>query len=196
MTESSITTSNDNIPSIMIISRQIDVYLVIRADKSMLALKSNNLTMKEAAAIPSACETSYEVLSQRCSSSVRQGIKLFICGGNSAIGLFTIQLTKVVEASIAIKLKSIIDRLERTGSSPHVLQQGGFPQQLRHIVGGPGLLIGTGKALLDLIDFVFISVVACLFVPSQLGKPQQLQHGGLPQHIKQALGGLDGLEYT
>ncbi|CAF4129240.1 unnamed protein product [Adineta steineri] len=176
MTESSITTSNDNIPSIMIISRQIDVYLVIRADKSMLALKSNNLTMKEAAAIPSACETSYEVLSQRCSSSVRQGIKLFICGGNSAIGLFTIQLTKVVEASIAIKLKSIIDRLERTGSSPHVLQQGGFPQQLRHIVGGP--------------------VVACLFVPSQLGKPQQLQHGGLPQHIKQALGGLDGLEYT
>ncbi|CAF1370968.1 unnamed protein product [Adineta steineri] len=86
--------------------------------------------------------------------------------------------------------------LERTGSSPHVLQHGGFPQQLRHIVGGPGLLIGTGKALLDLIDFVFISVVACLFVPSQLGKPQQLQHGGLPQHIKQALGGLDGLEYT
>ncbi|CAF4218197.1 unnamed protein product, partial [Adineta steineri] len=85
---------------------------------------------------------------------------------------------------------------KRTGSSPHVLQQGGFPQQLRHNVGGPGVLIGTGKDLLDLIDFVFISLVACLFVLSQLGKPQQLQHGGLPQHIKQALGGLDGLEYT
>ncbi|CAF1465549.1 unnamed protein product [Adineta steineri] len=97
---------------------------------------------------------------------------------------------------IPTQTANITSTPNKRGSSPHVLQQGGFPQQLRHIVGGPGLLIGTGKALLDLIDFVFISVVACLFVPSQLGKPQQLQHGGLPQHIKQALGGLDGLEYT
>ncbi|UJR17261.1 hypothetical protein I4U23_004156 [Adineta vaga] len=73
-----------------------------RANESMLALKPTNLTMEEAAAIPLACETSYEALFQRCSSPVGKGTKLFICGGGSATGLFAIQLAKAVGASVAI----------------------------------------------------------------------------------------------
>ncbi|CAF4074118.1 unnamed protein product, partial [Adineta steineri] len=59
--------------------------------------------MDEAAAILLTCETSYEALFQRCLLSVRQGTKLFICGGSSATGLFAIQFAKVVQVSIAIK---------------------------------------------------------------------------------------------
>ena len=73
-----------------------------RANESMLSLKPNNLTMEEAAAIPLACETSYEALFQKCSSPVGKGTKLLICGGSSATGLFAIQLAKAVEASVTI----------------------------------------------------------------------------------------------
>ncbi|CAF1377191.1 unnamed protein product [Adineta ricciae] len=73
-----------------------------RAEESMLAIKPTNLTMEEAAAIPLACETSYEALFQRCSSPVGKGTKLFICGGGSATGLFAIQLAKAVGAFVAL----------------------------------------------------------------------------------------------
>lgn len=77
-----------------------------RADESMLALKPNNLTMEEAAAIPLACETSYGALFHKCTPPVGNGTKLLICGGSSATGLFAIQLAKAAGASVATTCSS------------------------------------------------------------------------------------------
>ena len=73
----------------------------VRGNESMFALKPKNLTMEEAAAVPLACETSYQALFQRVSPPVGKGYKVFICGGSSATGLFAIQLAKAVGAQVA-----------------------------------------------------------------------------------------------
>ena len=73
----------------------------VRGNESMFALKPKNLTMEEAAAVPLACETSYQALFQRVSPPVGKGCKIFICGGSSATGLFAIQLAKAVGAQVA-----------------------------------------------------------------------------------------------
>ena len=73
----------------------------LRADESMFALKPKNLTMEEAAAIPLACETSYQALFNKATPPVGTGTKVFICGGSTATGLFAIQLAKTVGAQVA-----------------------------------------------------------------------------------------------
>jgi NADPH:quinone reductase-like Zn-dependent oxidoreductase len=72
-----------------------------RGNESMFALKPKNLTMEEAAALPLACETSYQALFTKASPPVGAGTKVFICGGSSATGLFAIQLAKAVGAQVA-----------------------------------------------------------------------------------------------
>lgn len=73
----------------------------VRADESALALKPTNLSMEEAAAVPLACETSYQALFQKVSPPVAKGSKVFICGGSTATGFFGIQLAKAVGATVA-----------------------------------------------------------------------------------------------
>jgi NADPH:quinone reductase-like Zn-dependent oxidoreductase len=73
----------------------------VRENESMFALKPKNLTMEEAAALPIACETSYQALFTKASPPVGAGTKVFICGGSSATGLFAIQLAKAVGAQVA-----------------------------------------------------------------------------------------------
>ncbi|CAF0897810.1 unnamed protein product [Rotaria sp. Silwood1] len=70
-------------------------------NESMFALKPKNLTMEEAAAVPLACETSYQALFKKVSPPVGAGTKIFICGGSSATGFFAIQLAKAVGAQVA-----------------------------------------------------------------------------------------------
>ncbi|CAF2844295.1 unnamed protein product [Rotaria sp. Silwood2] len=70
-------------------------------NESMFALKPRNLTMEEAAAVPVACETSYQALFNKVSPRVGAGTKIFICGGSSATGFFAIQLAKAVGAQVA-----------------------------------------------------------------------------------------------
>lgn len=74
----------------------------IRGNESFFALKPQNLTMVEAAAVPLACETSYQVLFHKTSPPIGSGSKIFICGGATATGLFAIQLAKTVGAHVAI----------------------------------------------------------------------------------------------
>lgn len=71
------------------------------ANESMFALKPKNLTMEEAAAVPLACETSYQALFAKLSPRIGSESKVFICGGGSATGLFGIQLAKAVGAHVA-----------------------------------------------------------------------------------------------
>ena len=73
----------------------------VRDDQSMFALKPKNLSMVEAAAVPLACETSYQALFHKASPPIGQGSKLLICGGSSATGFFAIQLAKAVGATVA-----------------------------------------------------------------------------------------------
>jgi alcohol dehydrogenase len=73
----------------------------VRGNESNFALKPNNLTMEEAAAVPLACETSYQALFNKVSPPVGAGTKLFICGGSTATGLYAIQLAKAVGAQVA-----------------------------------------------------------------------------------------------
>ena len=73
----------------------------VRGDESFFALKPNNLTMEEAAAVPLACETSYQALFSKISPPVGAGSKVLICGGSTATGLFAIQLAKAVGAYVA-----------------------------------------------------------------------------------------------
>ena len=54
-----------------------------RGDEQFFALKPNNLTMEEAAAVPLACETSYQVLFRKISPPVGAGSKVLICGGST-----------------------------------------------------------------------------------------------------------------
>ncbi|CAF1281305.1 unnamed protein product [Rotaria sp. Silwood1] len=70
-------------------------------NESMFALKPTNLTMEEAAAVPAACETSYQALFNKISPPVGAKTKIFICGGSSSTGLFAIQLAKAVGAQVA-----------------------------------------------------------------------------------------------
>ncbi|CAF5021795.1 unnamed protein product, partial [Rotaria sp. Silwood1] len=69
--------------------------------ESMFALKPTNLTMEEAAAIPVACEISYQVLFNKVSPRIGTETKIFIFGGSSATGFFAIQLAKAVGAQVA-----------------------------------------------------------------------------------------------
>jgi alcohol dehydrogenase len=71
-----------------------------RGDESMFALKPNNLTMEEAAAIPLACETSYQALFDKASPPIGTGSKILICGGSTATGLYAVQLAKAVGAYV------------------------------------------------------------------------------------------------
>ncbi|CAF3706901.1 unnamed protein product [Adineta steineri] len=73
----------------------------VRGDESMFALKPKSLTMDEAAAVPLACETSYQALFNKASPPVSTGSRVFICGGSSATGLFAIQLAVSVGAKVA-----------------------------------------------------------------------------------------------
>ena len=72
----------------------------VRADENLFTLKPNNLTMEEAAAVPLACETSYQALFNKVSPPVGKGTKVFICGASAATGFFAIQLAKAVGASV------------------------------------------------------------------------------------------------
>ena len=71
-----------------------------RGDESSFALKPKNLTMEEAAAVPLACETSYQALFNKLSPPIGAGSKVLICGGSSATGLFAVQLAKAVGAYV------------------------------------------------------------------------------------------------
>jgi NADPH:quinone reductase-like Zn-dependent oxidoreductase len=73
----------------------------VRADESQFALKPNNLSIIEAAAVPLACETSYQALFNKASPPIGPGSKVFVCGGASATGLYAIQLAKAVGAHVA-----------------------------------------------------------------------------------------------
>jgi uncharacterized protein YjhX (UPF0386 family) len=77
-----------------------------------------------------------------------------------------------------------------------VLQQGGFPQHMRHIVGRVELLIKFGRVGSLTTDSIFRSMLVKLILKSQWGKPQQLQHGGLPQQVRQRLPRLSSVEWT
>ena len=74
----------------------------LRADQSVFSLKPKNLTMEEAAAIPLACETSYQALFSKISPPIGKDSKLLVCGGTTATGLFAVQLAKAVGASVTI----------------------------------------------------------------------------------------------
>jgi len=71
-----------------------------RGNESLFAIKPNNLTMEEAAAIPLACETTYQAFLNKSSPLVGPGTKVLICGGSTACGLFGIQLAKAVGAHV------------------------------------------------------------------------------------------------
>jgi NADPH:quinone reductase-like Zn-dependent oxidoreductase len=73
----------------------------VRGNDSQFALKPNNLTMVEAAAVPLACETSYQVLFNQASPPIGPGSKVFVCGGATATGWYAIQLAKAVGAHVA-----------------------------------------------------------------------------------------------
>ena len=73
----------------------------ICAVESQFALKPNNLNMIEAAAVPLACETSYQVLFKKSSPTIGPGSKIFVCGGATACGWYAIQLAKAVGAHVA-----------------------------------------------------------------------------------------------
>jgi len=64
-----------------------------------LQLSRKNLSFTEAAAIPLACETSYQALFNQ--GMVTKDSKVFICGGATATGMFAIQLAKLTGAKVA-----------------------------------------------------------------------------------------------
>ncbi|CAF1409933.1 unnamed protein product [Rotaria sp. Silwood1] len=72
----------------------------VRGDESLFTLKPNNLTMEEAAAVPLACDTSYQALFKKASPPIGTGSKILICGGSTATGLYAIQLAKAVGANV------------------------------------------------------------------------------------------------
>lgn len=72
----------------------------VRGDESVFTLKPNNLTMEEAAAVPLACDTSYQALFKKLSPPIGTGSKILICGGSTATGLYAIQLAKAVGAYV------------------------------------------------------------------------------------------------
>jgi NADPH:quinone reductase-like Zn-dependent oxidoreductase len=89
-----------------------------RGDESMFALKPKNLTMEEAAAVPLACETSYQALFDKASPPIGTGSKILIAGGSTATGLYAIQLAKAVGAYVtATCSKRNFGLMEKLGSN-------------------------------------------------------------------------------
>ncbi|UJR19201.1 hypothetical protein I4U23_022331 [Adineta vaga] len=74
----------------------------VRGDESIFSLKPKNLTMEEAAAVPLACNTSYQALCKKASPPIEQGSKILICGGSTATGLYAIQIAKAVGAYVTV----------------------------------------------------------------------------------------------
>jgi NADPH:quinone reductase-like Zn-dependent oxidoreductase len=72
----------------------------VRGNESHFALKPNNLSMVEAAAVPLACEVSYQALFKKTSPPIGSESKVFVCGGSSATGSYAIQLAKAVGAHV------------------------------------------------------------------------------------------------
>ncbi len=77
-----------------------------RGDEGLFASKPKNLTMEEAAALPLACETSYQALFQKASPPIGSGSKILISGGSTATGLYAIQLAKAVGANVTATCSS------------------------------------------------------------------------------------------
>jgi len=87
-----------------------------RGDESLFALKPNNLTMEEAAAVPLACETSYQALFNKASPPIGTGSKILIAGGSTSTGLYAIQLAKAVGAYVtATCSKRNVGLIEKLG---------------------------------------------------------------------------------
>ncbi|UJR11463.1 hypothetical protein I4U23_015642 [Adineta vaga] len=73
----------------------------VRGNEGNFALKPKNLSMIEAAAVPLAGETSYQVLFVKTSPPIGPKSKVFISGGASATGWYAIQMAKAVGAHVA-----------------------------------------------------------------------------------------------
>ena len=92
----------------------------VRGNESFFALKPNHFTMVEAAAIPLACVTSYQVLFDRASPIIGPGSKVMVCGGSTATGLYAVQLAKAVGAPVmATCSQRNFGLMENLGSSIH-----------------------------------------------------------------------------
>ncbi|CAF3960622.1 unnamed protein product [Rotaria sordida] len=74
----------------------------IRGDESLFTMKPNNLTMEEAAAVPLACDTSYQALFKKASPPIGTGSKILICGGSTTTDFYAIQLAKAVGAYVTV----------------------------------------------------------------------------------------------
>lgn len=72
----------------------------VRGDEGLFALKPKNLTMEQAAAVPLACDTSYQALFNKVSPAVSSASKVLIAGGSTATGLYAVQLAKAVGARV------------------------------------------------------------------------------------------------
>ena len=64
----------------------------VRTTTNVLALKPDNITMQEAAAIPLAALTSLQALRNR--ANIEEGQRVLITGGSGGVGLYAIQLAK------------------------------------------------------------------------------------------------------
>jgi NADPH:quinone reductase-like Zn-dependent oxidoreductase len=71
----------------------------IAIDESEVALKPRNLTMDEAASIPLAGLTAWQVLVER--AALKKGQKVLIHAGSGGVGTFAIQLAKHLGATVA-----------------------------------------------------------------------------------------------
>jgi NADPH:quinone reductase-like Zn-dependent oxidoreductase len=122
-----------------------------RGDESHFAIKPKNLTMEEAAAVPLACETSYQALFSKLSPPVGAGSKLLICGGSTATGLYAIQLAKAVGAQVAATCSQRnFGLMEKLGSyGVELIRSDG---ELFH-VGYPISQTGNDPNQLHLIDY-------------------------------------------
>lgn len=122
------------------------------ADASILALKPENLTYEEVAAVPMASVTALKAL--RDVGQIQVGKRVLIYGASGGVGTFAVQIAKALGAEVtAVCSTRNVERVKALGAD-HVIDytkeeftQNGLVYDLIHAVNGNLSIFNYGKSL-------------------------------------------------
>lgn len=148
------------------------------AHESIIALKPKNISHLEAATLPLAAGTAWEMLFTRAQLKVNQTI--LIHGGAGGVGMLTIQIAKAMGAVVFTTARKVHHQLLLELGADHVIDyvNENYMDTIRHITGGKGVdvVIDTigGDALSD--SGLVLSQMGQVVTIVDIEKPQNLIH--------------------
>ena len=94
----------------------------VAVDEGLVALMPDNLSFKEAAAVPLACQTAWQALVEI--AQVKQGDKVLVHAASGGVGTFAVQIAKYKGAHVAATCGTASTRLVKSLGADEVIDYG------------------------------------------------------------------------